>query len=173
MAEILNDLKLAALNIGGTSNGSPQATHSDSSKIVADTTTLKASESGIIVFSGQKAGANYTVTLPSTSELSLGARFTFVQTALLEAGEDLVIDTAATTEYFSTGSHALNSGGVAKPSNGVQNRFTVDGADTNCQHGIGSVIECQLVSSNKWLLQVPNPKVVGTGGAATYAFSAQ
>jgi hypothetical protein len=66
MAEILNDLKLAALNIGGTSNGSPQATHSDSSKIVADNTTLKASESGIIVFSGQKAGANYTVTLPST-----------------------------------------------------------------------------------------------------------
>jgi hypothetical protein len=82
---------------------------------------------------------------------------TFVQTALLEAAEDLVIDTAATTEYFSTGSHALNSGGVEKPSmvSKIDLPLTVLILIVNTV--LGSVIECQLVSSNKWLLQVPNP----------------
>lgn len=157
MAEILNDLKLAALNISGTSNASPQPSHSDGSVTFAGTRSLRVVDSGRIHFCATN-GATSTLTLPATSDLSLGDKYTLVQNAAPEA-QVLVVRTASSSDTFSDGSYLLNSNGAAdgvkglvQPGNATCQAFFVRNAATNAAHGVGSTIDCQVVASNKWLL---------------------
>lgn len=169
MAEILNDLKLAALNISGTSNGSPQPTHSDSSVLISSNVSLSGLDSGKVHFVQDNNGGPITVTLPGTANVNIGARYTLVQEGFNVSGQDsLIVRTLGSEERFSTGSHALNNNGLVKAM-GAENVLTATGAATNCNHDIGSVIDCHVVAPNRWLVQV-DAVVKGTGSAA-YAFS--
>ena len=76
MAEILNDLKLSALNISGTSNGSPQPTHSDSSVLISSNVSLSGLDSGKIFYVQDNSAGPITVTLPGTANVNVGARYT-------------------------------------------------------------------------------------------------
>lgn len=169
MAEILNDLKLAALNIGGTSNASPQATNKNSSLVVGANTTLNAIDSGKIIFLERIDDDTLTVTLPNTADLTLGARYTLVQSDVIDADDVIVVQTGGDPDFLSTGSYAPNSSTLVRPTDNNDTKLTVTGADTNCQHGPGSVVDCQVVAQNRWLMQV-NPNLTGTGSVA-YAFS--
>ena len=167
MAEILNDLKLAALNISGTSNGSPQQTHSDSSVLISSNVSLSGFDSGKVFFVKENSGGPITVTLPGTANVDIGARYTLVQESF-DAQDSLIVRTLGSEEKFSTGSHALNSGGLVKAM-GAENVLTATGAATNCNHSPGSVVACQVVAPNRWLVKVD---VVVTGnGSDAYAFS--
>ena len=169
MAEILNDLKLAALNISGTSNASPQPTHSDSSVLISSNVSLKGVDSGKVFFVQDNSGGPITVTLPGTANVSVGARYTLVQEGFNASGEDsLIVRTLGSEERFSTGSHALNNSGLVKAMGG-ENVLTATGAATNCNHSVGSVVDCQVVAPNRWLVKV-DAVVTGTGSDA-YAFS--
>jgi hypothetical protein len=167
MAEILNDLKLAALNISGTSNASPQPTHSDSSALISSNVSLSGLDSGKVFFVQDNSGGPITVTLPGTANVSIGARYTLVQETL-DNEDSLIVRTLGGDERFSTGSHALNNNGLVKPA-GVENVLTATAAATNCNHSVGSVVDCQVVAPNRWLVKV-DAVVTGTGSAA-YAFS--
>lgn len=169
MAEILNDLKLAALNISGTSNASPQATHKNGSLIVSANATLNPIDSGKIVFLERDDDGAVTVTLPDTADLSLGARYTLVQTDAIDADDSIVIQTGGSPDILSTGSFATNSDNIVKP-DASDTKLTATGADTDCQHGPGSVIDCQVVGQNRWLFQV-NSRATGAGANNTYVFS--
>jgi len=167
MAEILNDLKLAALNISGTSNASPQPTHSDSSVLISSNVSLSGFDSGKVFFVQDNTGGPITVTLPGTANVNIGTRYTLVQESL-DAEDSLIVRTLGSEERFSTGSHALNSTGLVKAMGG-ENVLTATAAASNCNHSIGSVIDCQVVAPNRWLVKV-DAVVTGTGSAA-YAFS--
>lgn len=167
MAEILNDLKLAALNISGTSNGSPQPTHSDSSVLISSNVSLSGLDSGKVFFVQDNTGGPITVTLPGTANVNIGARYTLVQETM-DNEDSLIVRTLGSEERFSTGSHALNNNGLVKAMGG-ENVLTATAAATNCNHSVGSVIDCHVVAPNRWLVQV-DAVVTGTGSAA-YAFS--
>ena len=178
MAEVLNDLKLAALNISGTSNASPQPSHSDGSVTFTGTRSLRVVDSGRMHFCATN-GATSTLTLPATSDLSLGDRYTLVQNATPEA-QVLVVRTASSSDTFSDGSYLVNSNAAAdgnaaelvQPGNATSQALFVRNAATNAAHGIGSTIDCQVVAPNKWLL-LGRAEPLGTGlsGASNYQWT--
>lgn len=161
MAEILNDLKLSALKLDSTtSNAAPQPTHSDGSVTFQGSRSLRVQDSGRMHFcaSGGTSPAA-VITLPSTTNLSLGDRYTLVQDTA-PAADVLAIKTNSSDDTFSNGSYLLNSnvgaeGGIndlVQPGNAACQVFVVRNAADSAAHGIGSTIDCQVVAPNKWLL---------------------
>jgi hypothetical protein len=170
MAEIISDLKLSTVNLCGNSNATPQPTHSDSCLIITSNVALSGVDSGKTCFIQDNSGGPITITLPGTSNLCLGTRFTLVQEGF-NSNDSLIIRTLQDNEYFSTGSYVRDNttdNTILRPSNDIKNIITATGAATNCSHSIGTVIECQIITRNKWLIQVNN-KVLGNGND-TYSF---
>lgn len=168
MAEFFTDLKLDTLQLCNKSNASTLPTNSDSSLVISSDTNLNAFDNGKTIFLGQNIGNTYTLVLPSTSNIPLGTRYTFLQLIPLETDDGIIIRTKEDNEYLSTGSFGLNNSGLIRTSNGTCNALRIIGNDDNCQHGLGSLIDCQCVSLNKWRIHVDG-NVSGTGSDA-YSF---
>lgn len=168
MSEVFTDLKLNTVQICNKSNASILPTNSDSSLVMSSDTNISALDNGKTIFLGQNIGNTYTLTLPSTNNLPLGARYSFLQLMPLETDDGIIIRTNKDNEYLSTGSFGLNNNGLVRTSNAICNALRIIGNDDNCQHGLGSLIECQAVASNKWRIQVDG-KIEGTGSVA-YSF---
>lgn len=163
MAEILNDLKLAALSL---SNAAPQPTHIDGSVTLSgNATSLESFDAGKNHF-GATAGATNVLTLPATNDVSVGSRYPIIQNAAPEA-QVLVVRTASSSDTFSSGSYVVNatSNDMAQPGNATCQALFVINAATDAAHGIGSVLDCQVVAPNKWLL-VGRGASAGTGATA-------
>lgn len=170
MAEIISDLKLSDVSLCGTSNGTPQPTHSDSCLIITSNVVLSGTDSGKTCFIQDNSGGPITITLPNTSKLCLGTRYTLVQEGF-DSNDSLIIRTFQNNEYFSTGSYVRDNTSdntILRPSDDIKNIITATGTATNCSHSIGTVIECQVITRNKWLIQVNN-KILGNGNN-TYSF---
>ena len=169
MSEINTEIKINQFNIcSDTSNGSPLPTNSDSSLVISSDTTIREIDNGKTIFTGQNIGNTYTVTLPTTTVLPLGSRFIFIQQIPIETDDGIIIKTFGDNDFFSTGSYGLNNSGLVRTSNGICNALRITGNDDNCQHGLGSVVDCQVVSLNKWLVKIQSIKE-GTGSDA-YSF---
>lgn len=169
MSEINIDVKINQLNLySNTSNGSPLPTNSDSSLVISSNTTIREIDNGKTIFIGQNIGNTYTITLPTTTILPLGSRFIFIQQIPIETDDGIIIKTFENNDFISTGSYGLNNSGLVRTSNGICNALRIVGNDDNCQHGLGSIIDCQVVSLNKWLFKI-NSIIEGTGSDA-YSF---
>lgn len=168
MSEFFTDLKLDTLQLCSKSNASILPTNSDSSLVISSDTNINALDNGKTIFLGQNIGNTYTLILPSTSNIPLGTRYTFLQLIPLETDDGIIIRTKEDNEYLSTGSFGLNKSGLIRTSNSICNVLRIIGYDDNCQHGLGSLIECQCVASNKWRIHI-DAVVTGTGSDA-YSF---
>ena len=169
MSEINTDIKINQLNINSnTSNSSPLPTNSDSSLTISSDTIIREIDNGKTIFTGQNIGNTYTITLPTTTVLPLGSRFIFVQQIPIETDDGIIIKTFGNNDSLSTGSYGLNSSGLVRTSNGICNSLRIIGNDDNCQHGLGSIVDCQVVSLNRWLISIKS-MIEGTGSDA-YSF---
>ena len=92
-----------------------KSTHKNGSLIVSANATLNPIDSGKIIFLERIDDDTLTVTLPDTADLTLGARYTLVQTDVIDAGDSIVVQTGGSPDILSTGSYAPNSTNLARP----------------------------------------------------------
>ena len=164
MAEIQTDLSVSSISL---SNAAPQATHSDGVvTVTGNATQLQLSDSGRNHFAATD-GATNVITLPSGYDTPVGSRYPIIQNAAPEA-QVLVIRTASNSDTFSSGSYVVNAqqDEIIQPGNAVCQAFFVKNAATNAAHGIGSLLECQVVAPNTWLL-IGKGEAAGTGAVSS------